>query len=124
MNNEDIEILERSYNFALRIFKVCKSLEDNRTTRILGVQLLRSGTSIRANVEEASAAQSKKDFISKMSIALKEARETNYWLRILRDTETLKPDRLHEIIAESESISKIIAKIIISTKRNLEKSNL
>ena len=124
MNNEDIEILERSYNFALRIFKVCKSLEDNRTTRILGVQLLRSGTSIGANVEEASAAQSKKDFISKMSIALKEARETNYWLRILRDTETLKPDRLHEIIAESESISKIIAKIIISTKRNLEKSNL
>ena len=124
MNNEDIEILERSYNFALRIFKVCKSLEDNRTTRILGVQLLRSGTSIGANVEEASAAQSKKDFISKMSIALKEARETNYWLRILRDTETLKPDRLHEIIAESESISKIIVKIIISTKRNLEKSNL
>ena len=121
MNDEDIEILERSYNFALRIFKVCKSLESNRTARILGEQLLRSGTSVGANVEEASAAQSKKDFISKMSIALKESRETNYWLRILRDTETVKPNRLQEIIAESERISKIIAKIIISTKRNLEK---
>ena len=78
-------VKEKSYHFALSIIKLCHKLKNNREFELAN-QLLRSGTSIGANIEEAIAGQSRKDFISKMSIALKEARETNYWLRLLRDS--------------------------------------
>jgi len=76
-------IKERSFNFALSIVKLYKILQE-KNEFIISKQLLRSGTSIGANIEEASAAQSKKDFLHKMSIASKEARETSYWLRLLK----------------------------------------
>lgn len=78
------DIRQRAFNFALRIIKLCKQLEEEPgVARTLSWQLLRSGTSIGANLEEAQAGQSKLDFISKNAIALKEARETIYWLRLL-----------------------------------------
>ncbi len=80
-------------------------------------QLLRSGTSVGANVEEAQAGQSKADFISKMSIALKEARETNYWLRLIEASEKVKSEKIAEIKKESEEIKKILAAIIVSSKK-------
>jgi len=84
---------------------------------ILSKQLLRSGTSVGANVEEAQAGQSKADFISKMSIALKEARETNYWLRFIEASEMVKSEKIAEIKKESEEIKKILAAIIVSSKK-------
>jgi four helix bundle protein len=82
-------IKEKSYAFAIRIVKCYKHLCTNEKEFVLSKQLVRSGTSIGANVEEAIGGQSEKDFISKMTIAYKETRETNFWLRLLRDTDFL-----------------------------------
>lgn len=76
-------ILDKSYNFALRIVKLYMHLRGEKVERELLIQLLKSGTSIGANVEEAVGAQSKSDFIHKTGIAYKESRETSYWLRLL-----------------------------------------
>jgi four helix bundle protein len=79
---------------------------------ILSKQVVRSGTSIGANVEEAMAGQSRKDFISKMAISSKEARETNYWLRLLRDSQLCKGIDFTKLINESEEIIKILTSIV------------
>lgn len=113
------DITERTFEFALRIIKLCQflnrkyKLEEN----VLSKQILRSGTSIGANVEEAQAGQSRADFISKMSIALKESRETNYWLRLIEKSGMVKPDKIAEIKKESEEIKRIIGAIIVSSKK-------
>ncbi len=84
---------------------------------IMSKQLVRSGTSIGANVEEATAAQSRKDFISKMAISSKEARETNYWLRLLRDSNLCEGIDYSELIKESEEIIKILTSIVKTTSQ-------
>lgn len=80
---------EKSYNFALRIVKLYKYIVSEKKEYVLSKQILRAGTSIGANVKEASKAQSKPDFIHKLSISQKEAFETDYWLRLLLDSEYL-----------------------------------
>ncbi len=82
-------------------------LRKNKIERELLLQFLRSGTSIGANIEEAEGGQSNKDFISKMSIAYKEARETNYWLRILRDSDLLEVKLANSFITDAEELMKI-----------------
>ena len=104
-------IKNKSYQFSLDIINMYKKMIAQKEF-ILSKQLLRSGTSIGANVEEASAAQSKKDFISKMAIASKEARETNYWLRLLRDSAFCKNINYTEIIENSEEIIRILTSIV------------
>lgn len=84
----------------------------NQSEFVLSKQLIRSGTSIGANVEEATAAQSRKDFISKMSISSKEARETNYWLKLLRDSKLCDDIDFSHLIKESEEIIKILTSIV------------
>jgi four helix bundle protein len=79
-------IQQKSYDFAIRIVNLYKYLATEKKELVLSKQILRSGTSIGANVEEAIGAQSDKDFLNKLSIAYKEARETHYWIRLLRDT--------------------------------------
>ncbi len=113
------DITERTFNFALRIIKLSQFLNKKYELEknILAKQILRSGTSVGANVEEAQAGQSRADFISKMSIALKEARETNYWLRLMEASEIVKSEKIVEIKKESEEIKKIIAAIIVSSKK-------
>ena len=107
-------IKEKSYKFSLDIlFLYKKMIEQNEF--ILSKQIVRSGTSIGANVEEAIAAQSRKDFISKMSISSKEARETNYWLRLLRDSHLCKGIDYNDLINESEEIIKILTSIVKTT---------
>ncbi|MDQ3686998.1 MAG: four helix bundle protein [Acidobacteriota bacterium] len=114
------DIRERTFDFAVRIVKLCQHLDEKPGVgRTLGKQLLRSGTSIGANIEEAQAGQSKPDFISKNAIALKEARETLYWLRLLAAAKVLPPERLSELQTEVEELTRIIASIIVSTKSNL-----
>ena len=109
-------IQEKSYQFALEIMSLYKELIEEKEF-ILSKQLVRSGTSIGANVEEALAAQSRKDFISKMSIASKEARETNYWLRLLRDSNLIDKIEYSELINKSEEIIKILTAIVKTTQR-------
>ena len=116
MKTENI-IIDKTFNFSLSIISLFKKLQENKEF-IISKQLLKSATSIGANVEEATAAQSKRDFINKMSIASKEARETKYWLRLLNDSEITTLDVLDEV-KEVNHIINIITKIIITAKNNV-----
>lgn len=107
MKKENI-ILDKAFVFALGIIDTYKFLSENKEY-VLSKQLLRSGTSIGANVEEANAAQTKKDFIAKMSIASKEARETRYWLKLLQQSKMVKKDFQPELKAIEEIISILTA---------------
>lgn len=116
------DICERTRTLALRLIKLYQALEQDSAGRILGKQLLRCGASIGANVEEAQAAQSKADFVAKMSIALKEARETRYWLTLVLEAEIFPSTRLDSILSETEEIIKILYTIIQNTKNKKESS--
>jgi four helix bundle protein len=106
----------KSYAFALRVVKLYRFLCEEKKEFVLSQQILRSGTSIGANVEEAIGGQSSKDFLSKMNIAYKEARETHYWMRLLRDSEILSADQAASIINDCEELLKISGSIIKTTK--------
>ncbi|MBN2271927.1 MAG: four helix bundle protein [Sedimentisphaerales bacterium] len=103
--------IQKSYDFALRIVDFCGKLKEQRQYEIAR-QLLRSGTSIGANIEEALAGSSRKDFFARMCIASKEARETNYWLRLIRDTATTDDVRTETLIELSEKLIKILTSIV------------
>ncbi|MBP0019235.1 MAG: four helix bundle protein [Cyanobacteria bacterium SBLK] len=118
-----IPITDRTFDFAVRVVNLCKILDDKPgVARTLSKQLIRSGTSIGANVEESQAAQSSADFVHKLEIALKEARETRYWLRLLMAVELFPESRLLPLLNESEELIKIIASIVVKTKRNRNNS--
>ncbi len=116
MDEKKNEIKDRSYEFSLRVIKLVQGLPKNDAGFVLGKQLLRSATSVGANVEEAIGGFSKQDFRYKMSIALKEARETNYWLRLIRDSNLLKAELMEPIIGESLEIRKILTAIVKTSK--------
>lgn len=107
----------KSYNFALRIIKLYKHLMVEQREFVLAKQVLRSGTSIGANVEEALGGQSKADFRHKLSISLKGARETSYWLRLLKDSDFIKPDAFTSIHGECEELIKILRSIILTSQQ-------
>lgn len=111
-------IQQKSYSFALRIIKLYSYLTENKKEYVLSKQILRSGTSIGANVEEALGAQSKSDFIAKLSIAYKEARETSYWIRLLKDSNYLIDKEFDSIMADIEELLRIITKIQKTSKLN------
>jgi four helix bundle protein len=120
--SQQIDITNRTFNFAVRRVNLCKVLDEKPGVgRVLYKQLIRSGTSIGANVEESQSAQSKADFVHKLEIALKEARETRYWLRILTTTQIIESSKLLPLLTESEELIKIIAAIIVKTKQNYSK---
>jgi len=107
------DIKTRSFEFAVRIVWLCQELEKSPgTSRTLANQILRSGTSIGANIEEANGSQSKADFTSKMYISCKEARETYYWLRLLAETEILPKPRLDSILDEANQLIAILTTIV------------
>lgn len=109
-------IQTKSFNFSLLIIELYKELlKENEF--IISKQLLRSGTSIGANVEESTAAQSRRDFISKMSIASKEARETQYWLRLL-DKSNLTDINVSKWLCEIDEIVRILTSIVKTTQQN------
>ena len=115
MKQENL-ILTKTYNFGLRILKLYLHLRKEKVDIGLCSQLLRSGTSIGANTEEAVGGSSRKDFINKLQIAYKEARETMYWLRLLSDSEILDQKLAESFITDCEEIIKILAAIINSSK--------
>jgi four helix bundle protein len=112
-------IQEKSYAFSLRIVKLYKHFVANKIEYVLIKQLLRSGISIGANIEEAIGGQTKKDFIAKISISYKEARETKYWIRLLRDSDFLKPNEADSLLNDIEEILRILAKILTSSKSEI-----
>ena len=116
MKTENI-IADKTFKFSLSIISLFKKLQEEKEF-IISKQLLRSSTSIGANVQEATAAQSKRDFINKMSIASKEARETKYWLRLLSESELTEINVSNEI-REITHIINIITKIIITARKNV-----
>jgi four helix bundle protein len=116
------KIDERVFDFALLIIDTYKFLARKKEF-VLSKQLLEVGTSIGANVQEAQAAQSKKDFMSKMSIASKEARETDYWLKLLNKSGYLSDfHKKEELFEEITAIINILTKIVKTSKMNLENS--
>ncbi len=109
-------IKDKSYQFSLKIIYLYKKLITDKKEFVLSKQILRSGTSIGANVEEAVGAQSRNDFVSKLSIAYKEARETHYWIRLLVDSGYLEKTTSEQLLNDCEEILRIIGKIQTSTK--------
>ncbi|MEA2011465.1 MAG: four helix bundle protein [Verrucomicrobiota bacterium] len=116
--NAELKIGDRTFEFAVRIIRLCQYLEKkDRVSLTLANQLLRSGTSIGANAEEAQAGQSKADFIAKMSISRKEARETLYWLKLLKATKLVDENMISEIIKESDELVRILTSIVKSAQK-------
>jgi four helix bundle protein len=109
-------IRDKSYKFALRIISLYKHLNFEKKEYELVKQLLRSGTSIGANIQESSGAQSKKDFIAKLHIALKEAKETHYWLRLLKDSSIIESNLANSFIKDSEELITILVAILNTSK--------
>ncbi|MGH9492147.1 MAG: four helix bundle protein [Terriglobales bacterium] len=117
--NDRPGIQERTFHLAIRLVKLCRHLEEKPGVgRTLSWQLLRAGTSIGANVEEAQAGQSRADFISKNAIALKEARETAYWLRLLAAAQIVPQKRISELQSEVAEVKRILGAIVVTAKRN------
>ena len=118
--NEKNLIVAKSYSFALQTIELYKFLCEEKREYVLSKQLLRSGTSIGANVNEAQAAISKKDFVAKMSISSKEARESKYWLMLLKDSQyiDLNKQKVQTLFMEIDSIIKILTSIVKSGQEN------
>lgn len=122
MNDRSI-IYQKAYTFALEIIKLYKHLSTEKKEFILSKQLLRVGTSIGANVNEAISSESKRDFVHKLGIALKEARETSYWLNLLKDSEYIINEQFIILNDLCNSLIKILTSIILTTKeRYLKKT--
>lgn len=107
---------EKSLAYAKRIAKCYRYLKDKKKESVMSKQLLRSGTSIGANVREGIYAQSRKDFISKLNIALKEAGETGYWLEVIHSAEYLTDDEFESMRADNEELVRLLTAIIKTTK--------
>jgi len=109
-------IQEKSYKFGLRIVKLYLYLKENQNEYELSKQLVRSGTSIGANVEEAIGAISKKEFIAKLQVSYKEARETKYWIKLLRDSQILEVKISVSLLEDIEELIRILRAILMRSK--------
>ncbi len=118
MKEENV-ISVKSYEFALRIIRLHKYLTEKKVERNLSTQVLKSGTSIGANIEEAIGGTTKKDFKHKLSISYREARETHYWIRLLRDSEFITVHSANSLLTDCEELLKILGSIIKTTKKSL-----
>jgi len=116
---DKFEVLNRCKKYGLRIIKLSQEIKEFKIYS-LGEQIMRSGTSIGANINEAQSAYSKKEFVMKINIALKEARETKYWLELVTDSVPIKGNIIEQLIGETDEIIAILFSIIRTTKRKYE----
>ncbi len=108
-----LDIHNRTFSFACKTVKLYQYLAKQKyASDVLGRQVLRSGTSIGANLEEARAGQSRADFVSKCNISLKEARETHYWLRLLKETKIIPAEKINDLLGEANEIVAILTTIV------------
>jgi len=117
-------VVEKSYAFAIRIVKCYQLLRSEKQSYDLATQLVKSGTSIGANIEEAQGSISKREFIAKMHISYKEARETHFWLRLFMDTDILKEDLATSMLEDCEELLKLLTTILKSSKQTFYSSTL
>jgi four helix bundle protein len=110
-------VKDKSFEFAVRIINLYKHLTSNKQEYVMSKQLLRSGTSIGANICEAEQAQSSADFLSKISISLKESNESDYWIRLLHRTEYINEQEYKSIITDCKELTKLLTSIIKSIKQ-------
>ncbi len=122
-NKMENKIKEKSFSFSIRIVKLYKYLTEEKSEYILSKQLLRSGTSIGANVSESQAAQSTADFITKLHIAFKETLETKYWIELLVATDYLTKEQGDSILKDCKDVANLLASILKTTKSKNEKTN-
>ena len=115
---KDSLVFEKAFKFSIRIVNLYKYLVKEQREYVLSKQILRSGTSIGANIKEGLYSQSKKDFISKMNIALKEAAETEYWIELLKETDYLKKDLSDSILSDAIEIRKMLTSIVKTSREN------
>ena len=118
MNSTDSIVYQKAYPFAIRIVKLHKWLCDEKKEYTLSKQVLRSGTSIGANIAEAKGGISRADFRAKMSIAYKETLETKYWLSLLKDTEYIPEKSFNSLHSDCDEIARMLWSILQSTKKN------
>jgi four helix bundle protein len=111
---------EKSYKFALRIIKLCEYLNSDNQNYSLTRKLFDSGTAIGAFVEEAKQGENRSDFLQKLALANKEAFKTNYWLRLLHDSETLSDKQFESVITDCEELQKILISSLKTTKKSEE----
>jgi len=112
-------IEKKSFRFSILVINLYRYLSEEKKEFILSKQLLKSGTSIGANIKEALEAQSKKDFLSKMNLSLKEARESEYWLELLIEAKYLETEEARHLLTECNEICRILNSIVKTTKENL-----
>jgi four helix bundle protein len=117
------ELSERLMNAAVRVGKVVDALPNTRMGRHVAGQLVRCGTSAGPNYEEGRSAESRRDFVHKLQIALKELRETRYWLHFCSRAKLLPRNRLKEIVAECDELVRVVGKSVSTAKRGIQKSN-
>ena len=110
----------KSFNFAIRIVNLYKYLTDDKKEYVLSKQILKSGTSIGANISEALQGQSRKDFLMKMNIALKECSETKYWLRLLSATNYIDDNQANSIMKDCTELEKMLTSIVKTTSTTIE----
>ena len=122
MNPTAEALHQRSFNFSVKIVAFARLLSKTQTDRVLATQVLRSGTSIGANIREAQFAQSKADFVSKLSIALKEASETQYWLELLFASGLMSEEQRDLLKADTDWLVGTLVNVVKATKRNLKPS--
>ncbi len=115
---KDNILIDKSIDFAARIIKLCKFLEDTQKERIISKQITRSGTSIGANINEAQYGNSKADFVAKLHIALKETAETEYWLRLLFKSDYIDSKMFDSLLSDCLEIKKILISSINTAKKN------
>ena len=118
------EMSDRSFRFALKIIALARSLPHSVDGAMIARQLLRAGTSIGANIEEAEAAHSRDDFAYKTGVALREARETHYWLRLAKESGILDQDGLGDLIGEAEQLKKILGAIVSKARGTSKKKRI
>ena len=114
-------VLIKSKTFAIRVVKLYQWMTECRKEFVLVKQLLRSGTSIGANIREAHHAQSKREFVAKMNIALKEAAETEYWLELLHESGYLNKTEFDSIYADCVELNRLLVAIVKTTTQNIKK---
>jgi four helix bundle protein len=112
-------VREKAFEFAIEVVRVCRMMVQEQREYVLSRQLLKSGTSIGANIEEAQGGQSRRDFIAKLSISHKEALETIYWLKLLKATQQLNSSTVDSLLSKAEALSKILSSILVSAKRGI-----
>lgn len=118
MSNKE-PLRNKSYAFALQAVKICKNIAAEHREYILTKQLIRSATSVGANIEEAQQPQSRRDFVAKLSISLKEAFESRFWIRLLRDTNLLSPSISEKLLKDLEEVIALLSSSIGTVKQNI-----